>query len=80
MTDTTTTQLSMDIKALIFRAGQQDQFGRTWPLAVFGRTRDGRSVTVQRNVRASVQDVASVLERAESWGMTHVTVGYDSCG
>lgn len=79
MTDTSE-NLSMNTLALIFSSGQQDQFGRTWPLAVFGTTHNGRSVTVTRNVRPSVYHVRRVLAMAEDWKMTNLHVGPDCCG
>jgi hypothetical protein len=72
--------VSMETKALIFRSGQQDEFGRIHPLAVFGRTRNGYSVTVSRNVRPFLTSVRAVLRSAEMSGMTHLSVGPDLCG
>lgn len=72
--------LTMDVKALIFANGQQDQFGRVWPLAVFGRNPKGYVVTIARNVYPSLTAVAAVVT-ANVWnGFTHITVSGDSCG
>lgn len=76
----TSEDISMDTKALIFREGQQDQFGRVFPLAIFGRTHDGRCITAQRNVFPSLFAVRSALQCAEAYKMTHLTVGIDACG
>jgi hypothetical protein len=74
------TQITEATEALIFQSGQADSVGRTWPLAVFGRTHDGRSITAQRNVQPSLHAVAAVLASCEASGMTHLTVGADLCG
>jgi len=72
--------MDMASKALIFTAGQQDQFGRTWPLAIYATTRTHRSICLARNVPPHVQPVQDYLDSAEDAGMTNVHVGYDSCG
>ncbi|WP_441964831.1 hypothetical protein [Mycolicibacterium houstonense] len=72
--------MTMDIKALIFQAGQPDQFGRTWPLAVYATTRTHRSICLARNVSPHVQAVQAQLDSAERSEMTNVHVSYDSCG
>jgi len=72
--------MDMDTKALIFTAGQPDQFGRTWPLAIYGTTRDHRSICLSRNISPHVQPVQAYLDMAEESGMTNVHVGYDTCG
>ncbi len=72
--------MDMDTKALIFTAGQPDQFGRTWPLAVFATTRDHRSICLSRNVSPHVQAVQHHLDMAEQLQMTNVHVGWDTCG
>jgi hypothetical protein len=72
--------MDMDTKALIFTAGQQDRFGRVWPLAVYATTRDHRSICLSRNVSPHVEAVQAELDSAEQLGMTNVHVSYDSCG
>lgn len=76
----TSAEVTMDTKALIFRDGQVDEFGRVWPLALFGRTHDGRSRTLQRNIHPSLHSVRSALRRAESSSCTHLEIGGDGCG
>lgn len=73
-------KMDIDTKALIFTAGQQDQFGRVSPLAVYGTTRTGRSICVTRNVSPHVAPVQMVLDSCEAAEMTNVYVTYDSCG
>lgn len=73
-------KMDMDTKALIFQAGQQDQYGRVWPLAVYGRTRQGYSRCLARNVAPHVEPVQKQLDYAESMGCTNIHVTYDSCG
>jgi hypothetical protein len=73
-------QLDMNTLALIFTAGQPDEFGRTSPLTVYGRTTEGYSRVVTRNVRPRVEAVQKVFDMAEGWGMTNIHAGYDLCG
>ena len=73
-------KMDMDTKALIFEAGQQDQFGRWSVLAVYGTTHAGRSVCAARNVRPTTTDVQMQLDSCERMKMTKVHVSYDSCG
>jgi len=72
--------MDTDTKALIFTAGQPDEFGRTWPLAVYGTTRTRRSICLARNVTPHVHAVQAQLDSAEQLGITNVHVSYDSCG
>ena len=72
--------MDMATKALIFTAGQQDQFGRTWPLAIYGTTRAGRSICLSRNISPHVAAVQSYLDSAEQMQMRDVHVVYDTCG
>lgn len=73
-------KMDMDTKALIFAAGQVDQFGRRDVLAVYGTTVQGLSVCAARNVTPSVQGVQHALDLCEAARMTNVHVTYDSCG
>jgi len=73
-------KLDLDTLSLIFTAGQQDQFGGASALAVYGRTKAGRSICITRNINPSVESVSRVVFRAEDDGMTNIHVSYDSCG
>lgn len=70
----------MDTKALIFTAGQQDRFGRVWPLAVYGTSPARYSICLAQNVSPHVHAVQAQLDSAERLGMTNVHVTYDVCG
>lgn len=72
--------MDMNTKALIFTAGQQDQFGRISPLAVYATTRTRRSICLARNVPPHVQPVQAILDSAIASGMTNIHVSYDTCG
>lgn len=75
----TSQNVSMDTLALIFKNGMVDRYGRVWPLAIFGRTHDGRDITAMRNVMPSLFAVRKALASLEG-SMTHLQVGPDVCG
>ncbi len=58
--------MDMDTKALIFTAGQQDRFGRVWPLAVYGTSPARYSICLARNVSPHVHAVQAQPQRSAS--------------
>ena len=66
--------MDMNTKALIFTAGQQDPFGRVWPLAVYATTRTRRAICLARNVPPHVQPVQNILDSAIASEITDIHV------